>query len=136
MTKPCHIPRDIPRDLKPGDRLWYSETEYATVEKRPGHNVCYWQSGAVNAYVNGNIMYYGVDGKEEWGDTPDIIRIERIASKPKRAKGDRDAKLLNLVAEELSAYVALSGRPGITFDPPKQWVRRLRAIARRLENMP
>lgn len=121
----------IPRDLKPGDRLWYSKTGYATVANRIGRRTFKWVNGSINAkHGNGKSMFYMQDGTEEWGDTPPIIRIERIASAPakvKRAKVDADgAWLKNLDYEEDSSH-----RKCVRFTKA-QWSR-IRAIARRLE---
>ena len=77
----------IPRNLKPGDRPWYSKTEYATVS-----NIGWgrWDPGdrSLHAYTpTGRAMRYREDnGREVCGDTPPIIRIERIAKRLERGR--------------------------------------------------
>lgn len=81
----------IPRDLKPGDRLWYSKTEYSTVALTDACPVSPYNEDSVRATAaNGLCMiYYLRDGREIIRDTPPIIRIERIASAKKKGKADK-----------------------------------------------
>lgn len=79
----------IPTDLKPGDKLWYSETECATVSHNPIMRGTYWQAhcGTVVQADHpdkqaGGVAYALQSGREIGEDTPPIIRIERIASAP------------------------------------------------------
>lgn len=125
----------IPTDLKPGDRLWYSKTEYATAAELDGE--LYRDDPKRIMSTKGDLLmiYDCVDGSEMWHETPPIIRIERIASKPKRAKVDADAKWL------LSLTMVMGNKPMDDRHPADLIVtltrsmrRRLRAIASRLEN--
>lgn len=93
----------IPADLKPGDRLYYSRTLYAVVGLKDddGNEIKdYYETAAFNgrdwlwATASGNRVAYEMDGTETDGDTPPIVRIERIASKPKRAKVDKWAVIV------------------------------------------
>lgn len=104
----------IPRDLKSGDRLWYSKTEYATVSNRIDATSPYNDLWCIRSKSGHRTMWYTASGMEVCGDTPPIIRIERITSKPKKAKVDRDAAYL----------LRIHG------DPSQN--KRIRAIARRL----
>lgn len=81
-TKPI-----IPRNLRPGDRLWYSETKYAEVKESPAGRWVYAKD-YVYAEADGASMNYMLeDGIELMGDTPPISRIERISSaKPGKGK--------------------------------------------------
>lgn len=87
MAKPC----PIPRDLKTGDRLWYSKTEYAIVTSS-GYGAWIDRRPSIHCELpqHGRCMrYYLTSGKEVCNDTSPIISIERIASasaKPKKAK--------------------------------------------------
>lgn len=133
----------IPRDLKPGTRLWYSKTEYATVSIGTYTKVSYqpandFHVAGVMAVAGTREMRYRLcDGVEVARDTPPIIRIERITSaKPKvgrrecifdstvKPKADVDAKWLR------DRACAIAN----TYGCPSYVVKRLRAIARRLEN--
>ena len=112
----------IPRDLKPGDRLWYSKTKYATVSVyNRGAFEFYFNTLSVHAYVGGcKGVRYTEDGREVDGDTPPITRIERIASKAKKVKRDGDAEFIRSICD---------------FSTPAH-ARRLRRIAKRLEGGP
>lgn len=111
----------IPRDLKPGDRLWYSETEYATVRRTKSCPSCY-DNNSIRAMAYDCIMVYMLeDGREWFQDTPPIIRIERVASKPAKPKRDSDAAWLRWLIERNPAIMG-----------PYQ-IRRLRRIAKRLD---
>lgn len=75
----------IPRNLKPGDRLWYSETGFATVADRIEANTPYYNDGHIHSLgIRGGLYVYNTDGREFGHDTPPIIRIERMKSAPKR----------------------------------------------------
>lgn len=122
-------PIPIPRDLKPGDRLWYSETEFATVCAANGNTpgMAYFEDdfedqsrGLICAQTSsGTYMNYWCDtGMELEGDTPPIVRIIRKTSKPARV--DRDAAYL----------LWLERRDPVLLGPAQK--KRLRAIARRL----
>lgn len=89
----------IPRNLKPGTKLWYSKTAYATVHDasnryQPADYIRGWPPGVLATRKDGeDLRYNSCDGREVMGDTPPIIRIERTASAPakvKRAKVDGD----------------------------------------------
>lgn len=86
----------IPRDLKPDDRLWYSETEYATVTTDAGR----WATGYIDTRrSDGQLLIYRLrDGVEEGGDSPPIIRIERIASAPAKVKRAKVSAADRLIA--------------------------------------
>ncbi len=117
----------IPKDLRPGDRLWYSMAEYATV----GVDSHCYDSATFDSVLSPLVWaidqfhgdHYGghrfifrlSDGIAMNDMGKRIIRIERIASKPKKA--DKDAAWL------LRHF-------GNT--PPCGWGKRLRTIARRL----
>lgn len=109
----------IPKDLMPGDRLWYSKTEYSTVANMIDATSPYNYRWCVRSKSGHHTMWYTPAGVEVCGDTPPIIRIERIASaKPKTAKVDKDAAYLLRLSKCLSIMPS---------DP-----KRLRAIAKRL----
>lgn len=79
MTKPI-----IPRDLKPGDRLWYSRDKYAVIGDDASW-VMYrpMKPESIHAWDDrgdGCGRRYYENGTEIDGDTPPITRIERIAS--------------------------------------------------------
>lgn len=83
----------IPTNLKPGDRLWYSKTEHATVAESPNGGAWVYAPdrripARILATVGEKYLNYCLDdGREIFGDSPPIIRIERIASaKTKREK--------------------------------------------------
>lgn len=127
MTKPI----TIPRDLRPGDigvcrdgtrsvyngKSGFKEWPFRFDHPRDGHYT---------------VSKYGLQTGKDNPQPRDIIRIERIASaKPKKAKGDRDAKwLIREYVDPLESNAAYRGPRA------KEYIRqakRLRAIARRLE---
>ena len=133
----------IPRNLAYGDRLWYSKTEYATAGFNRYNDVSLYeeviQRGEQWLWATlpetGQWLAYVPNGDEVDGDTPSIIRIERIASakpkravalipdctvKPKKAKVDKDAAWLLRLSNAMNTQGA------------KSEARRLRAIVRRL----
>lgn len=132
----------IPRDLKPGTKLWYSETEYATVGWTNGdtydhdnqrHRDILWATSPAGTW-----LCYDVEtGKEIDRHTPPIIRIERIASAPAKAKRDQlDQKPYATLAKVKRAKVDRDAawlRRHFGKTPPRGWDKRIRAIARRLE---
>ena len=87
----------IPRDLKPGDRLYYSKTEYVTA----AHNQSLYGDGIgcnsiwIWATIpDGSWTAYDINtGHEVDRATPPIVRIVRVTSKkPKpKPKKDKDA---------------------------------------------
>lgn len=130
-------PIAIPRDLKPGDRLWYSKTECATIKDSPvnyyGQPSPYDRWGDIWALGDKTQkMYcYREDGHEVDGETPPIIRIERIASaEPQKAKVD------NSQAELDAAYLLRLAKLRASAVPSgysKYHKAQIRAIARRLQ---
>jgi hypothetical protein len=114
----------IPSNLKPGDRLWYSKTEYATVRRTKSCPSCY-DNNSIRAMAYDCIMVYMLeDGREWFQDTPPIIRIERIASKPAKPKRDADAAWLRAICtKECTLYPHM-------YDRDRRMIRR---IAKRLE---
>lgn len=93
----------IPRDLKPNDRLWYSKTEYAVVAKGAATSRVYQAAdgdakpAGIIALAGGKQMRYSIEsGVELLGDTPPIIRIERIASAPKKVKASAADRLIDI----------------------------------------
>lgn len=114
----------IPRDLKPGDAIVDDSGTRCVVVQYPhlsGHagGSPYYSDGAIfTKRSEHDHCYFNPDGRAH-GSSLFAIRIERIASKPKRAKVDRDAAYLLRLSKCLS----------IMPNDPK----RLRAIARRLE---
>lgn len=122
----------IPRDLKPGDKLWYSKKEYVEVIEDTGAWPKTVYAKSLRRDMPAYMRYWLRDGAEVRFDTPPIIRIERIASKPKRevlipdctvkrkAKVDKDAAWLIAF---VSARVPMA--------KPHE-LKRIRAIARRL----
>lgn len=81
----------IPKDLKPGDKLWYSQTKYATVKPTANHINCY-DSDSIRAQSEETPMYdcdifMLADGTEypTGGSGRKIIRVERVVSKPPKA---------------------------------------------------
>ena len=83
----------IPKDLKPGDRLYYTKCRYVTVIEDTG---AWPKTVYAKTHYDGQpgyMRYWLKDGVEVRFDTPPIIRIERIAIKPakaKRGKVDKD----------------------------------------------
>lgn len=125
----------LPKDLRPGDRLYYSKTEYATVQNRLTTATPYFCDGCIRAVApNGVTMFYATDnGTESCNDTPPIIRIERIASAPakKRAKVDKDAAFKKRAANFILALADTYSEKDHYQNKPVR--KTLRAIARRLE---
>lgn len=121
----------IPHNLKPGDRLWYSKTECVTVGWDRGQDPVLYEE----AFTEGKIRLWTTQGDSSWaaytmdgtevdGDTPPIIRVERVTSaKPKKAKAKAKAKVDKDAAWLLKYF-------GET--PPWGWGIRLRSIANRL----
>lgn len=115
----------LPSDLKPGTILHLRNGWMRIIER------AFPKVGAAEYYdmvENQRPMTYWVCENGKWGARRpelDIIRIERISSKPKRAKVDKDAAWLRRLTDRapIDPHTALSGRQ----------IRRLRAIARRLE---
>lgn len=151
----------IPRNLKPGDRLWYSKTEYATVA--PGELTKLVYQAATDFHVDGimakvgkrSMRYRLKNGVEVQRDTPPIVRIERIASaKPKtvaqrqlaaakdhlrrkmegegkRGKVDRDAAFKKRAAGFIRTLADTYSEKEYYQNKPIR--KTLRAIARRLD---
>lgn len=133
----------IPRDLKPGDRLWYSKTEYAIVEPSWLCPSCY-DHDSIRArrlgYESADVWY--LMGGHQGGGTKKVIRIERIASaKPGKAKVDKDiAYCLKILGTAKHTHLWDDG----TYDhngghsrtlhesAADKLERRIRAIAKRL----
>lgn len=138
MTTPRPIP--IPRDLKKGDII---------VDNRGIRHVCGGVQSSIELYngrQNGHLFL--------WTQSPDIdlknwlcegpmngrtthkedgifaVRIERIASKARKAKVDKDAEwLIGQTVPQADQKRRFTFSPEATAG---QWNRRLRAIARRL----
>ena len=113
----------IPRDLKKGDRLWYSKTKYA-VAGRPGCDVLYGGIGQIYCTLppkrgeGALLMIYQMNGQELMGDTPSICRIQRM---DEVATEDKDVKWMLEYAEILEC----GGRSATA--------QRVRKVARRLK---
>lgn len=152
----------IPRNLKPGTKLWYSKTEYATAAVDLVDSLLYdEQAWRDDTWIwakddKGNYLAYNMDGHEVDGETPPIIRIERIASaKPKtvaqrqlaaakdhlrrkmegdekRAKADNDAAVAipRSIVRLIRAW-EIQRKDGVTQLTKSAEI--VRAIARRLE---
>ena len=116
----------LPRDLKPGDKLWYSKTDFATVRTRPNEQTCYYDRGGVCACNPSNsVLIYNPNGVEFSLGTPSIIRVERFTSKPAKPKPDADAVWLRKLAK-------MNTGP-LPSELAKHAKARLRRIAKRLE---
>lgn len=108
----------IPRGLKKGTRLWYSDKKYAIV----GHHEYKQHSlerGNTICHLPGprkQLMVYLPNGMEISNDTPPICRIQRMPEKE-----DRDVELLLQLAETMNTE-------GAPFSS-----RRIKQVARRLK---
>lgn len=127
----------IPRNLKPGDRCHLLGGGFVTVDPE-GYNKYSFgtglrASGYARGYSGSLVIYRLEDGAECGGDTPPIIRIERIASAPKKpAKVDKDAAwLMSHLAEPVDSPEHIAIRTGTS---SSAYNKRLRTIARRLNN--
>ncbi len=71
----------IPRTLQAGDKLWYSDTEYAVAANYLS-NTPYFSSGEIyTEHPQKKYMFvYNRRGAEIDGETPCIIRVERVTS--------------------------------------------------------
>lgn len=120
----------IPYNLKPGDRPWYSEMEYAIVVPSEGWPTAY-SNGSIRCLANGLLMWYNLStGIENYGDSAPITRIERVTSAPKKARDDRDAVWMMRVFDWKNASCDSERRMVVRLAPVQ--IGRLRAIARRL----
>lgn len=95
-TTPNPIP--IPRDLKPGDVIVDANNERHTCRRVNGDS-CYSINGSLWTAIDDNVSFgrwFRTNGRP-YGQRAFVIRIERIASKARKAKVDKQSAADRLI---------------------------------------
>lgn len=123
----------IPKGLRRGTKLWFSDKEYVTVGHR-NYNANYLPTGAVICTLRRSdkresLMVYEPDGRERFEETPPICRV------PKRraAKEHKDVPFnaSQLTDPEWLRFIAREDKERM----PLRYYRRLFKIARRVARL-
>lgn len=118
---PTPIP--IPRDLKPGDVIVDANNERHTCRRVDGDSCYNSINGSLWTAIDDNVSFgrwFRTNGRP-YGQRAFAVRIERIASKARKAMSDKDIRWLLRLACAMNTQGA------------KSECKRLRAIARRLD---